>query len=207
MKSHTILSAALIFMIILGCQPVDLFTDDYRREFDEHLKYVQFYISDEIILRRELEGEEKSVTKRFHSIRIEKTRKILEITIPANTPGIVNRIEKKTLYVQFEPSPDGLDRTIPFRRIEKEEQIGSGPGTGLGHVYQFRGKKIIYGGREYFVYYEKREFPVYEIKEGRPIPSYYIIADSYPVLKINPVEEFQEVEKVRRSVSGLKLGR
>lgn len=202
MKISIIISAYFIITILVGCQSVVLFTDEHRREFDEQLKYVQFYISDKIVFRREMEAQEKTVEKKYHSIRIEKSKKILEITIPKNTPGILRKIVGDTLYVQFESLPDGKDRTIPFRRIRRVEQIG----TERGYVYQFKGKKIIYEGKEYFVSYRKKEVPIYVIKEGKQIPSYYIIADSFPLLTINPVQEFQELEKIHRSASGMKVG-
>lgn len=205
LRNRTILSAALALIALLGCRPAYLFTDDRLKDLREHLKHVQFYISDEILLRREMDAEEKSVTPMYHSIRIEKTRRVSEITIPANTPGIVDRVEGDTIYLQFEPSPDGVDRAIPFQRVKEEERIGAGPGEGLGHVYQFRGKKIVYGGREYTVHFLQREYPVYHIREGRPVLSHYLIGDIHPILKINPLEESKEVEKVRTRVPGLRV--
>ena len=205
MKNHIIIFVSLVSLILPGCQSIVPFNDEYRREFDEYLKYVQFYISDKIVLRREIEAQEKTVAKKNHSIRIEKSKKILEITIPEKTPGILRKIKGDRLFIQFEPSPDGKERTIPFTRIRRDRQIGQ-MATDRGYVYQFRGRKILYEGKEYLVSYRKKEFPVYEIKEGKQVLSYHIIANSFPLLIIDPVQEFQRLEKEYRTASGMKLG-
>jgi len=206
MKNHVFIFVSLVSMILSGCQSIVPFNDEYRREFDEYLKYVQFYISDKIVLRREIEAQEKTVAKKYHSIRIEKSKKILEITIPENTPGILRKIKGARLFIQFEqPSPDGKERTIPFTRLRRDRLIGK-MATDRGYVYQFRGRKILYEGKEYFVSYRKKEFPVYEIKEGKQVLSYHIIANSFPLLIIDPIQEFQRLEKEYRTASGMRLG-
>jgi hypothetical protein len=82
---------------------------------------VQFYNSEEIVLARQLAKEELKVAQ--GKVRIENGKDIEEIIIPANTPGICEVNDEKTLKISFD---DGEGRSIPFLVERKGEVVTSG---------------------------------------------------------------------------------
>lgn len=73
------------------------------------ISQVQFYNSEEIVLARYLSKEEVKVAE--GKIRIENGKNVEEIIIPANTPGICEMKDEKTLRISFDT---GDGRSIPF---------------------------------------------------------------------------------------------
>lgn len=96
------------------------FTVDTRQEIEKagvDISQVQFYNSEEIILSRYISKEELKVAE--GKVRIENGKNIEEIIIPANTPGICELKDEKTLKVSFE---DGDGKTIPFL-VERRGEV------------------------------------------------------------------------------------
>lgn len=194
-----VLSAAVYALLLsTGCAGRADFTDSYRERLEGPLNNVQFYISDGIVLRRIEESLHKTVAPDTHSLRIAKKKKLIEVEIPRGTPGILRLEEAETLAVQFEPFPPGEEMVIPFTRTPR-----SGPEQGL--VYSFRNNTLRYQDKTYQVFFRKREFPVYTNVGGRRVWSHNVVRTSFPVLQINPVEQFAFVEKQRRTAPGLRL--
>lgn len=81
------------------------------------IKKVQFYNSEEIVLARQLKNEELKVAE--GKVRIENGKQIEEIIIPANTPGICELNDEKTLKVSFDT---GDDRSVPFL-VERQGDV------------------------------------------------------------------------------------
>ena len=89
-----------------------LFTVDTKKQIEEagvDVTQVQFYNSEEIVLARQISKEEVKVAE--GKVRIENGRNIEEIIIPANTPGICELNDEKTLKVSFDT---GEGKSIPF---------------------------------------------------------------------------------------------
>lgn len=79
----------------------------------EDFKNLQCYVSDTVVLRRVLKSEEKAVT-RNHVLKVEKDRRIEEVYIRADTPGVVVGTRGDKLLVSFEPPVDGVELTLAF---------------------------------------------------------------------------------------------
>ena len=120
-----------------------LLTVDTRQQIEKagvDLSQVQFYNSEEIILARQLSKEEVKVAE--GKVRIENGKRIEEIIIPANTPGICELKDEKTLKVSFDA---GEGRTIPFLVERRGDMVVSGSYFKIGAkqwVSTTRGRKV-----------------------------------------------------------------
>jgi predicted aspartyl protease len=82
------------------------------------IKQVQFYNSEEIVLARQLSKGELKVAE--GKVRIENGKSIEEIIIPANTPGVCELNDEKTLKVSFDT---GDGKSIPFLVERKGDMV------------------------------------------------------------------------------------
>lgn len=123
MKAIALLTS--ITLLLTSCSGSRLyFTVETKQEIENagvDLSQVQFYNSEEIILARQISKEEVKVAE--GKVRIENGRNIEEIIIPANTPGICELHDEKTLKVSFDA---GDGRTIPFLVERQNEVVVSG---------------------------------------------------------------------------------
>lgn len=97
------------------------FTVDTRQQIEKagvDVSQVQFYNSEEIVLARQISQEEIKVAE--GKVRIENGRNIEEIIIPANTPGICELKDEKTLKISFDA---GDGKTIPFLVERKGDMV------------------------------------------------------------------------------------
>ncbi|MGB0369534.1 MAG: hypothetical protein ACPGD8_09020 [Flavobacteriales bacterium] len=141
MKNLLLLSA----VVILSSCSVNrmLLTVDTKQQIEKagvDLKQVQFYNSEEIILARQIKKEEINVAE--GKVRIENGKHIEEIIIPANTPGICELNNEKTLKVSFDA---GDGKTIPFLVEKRGEIVSSGSYFKIGAkkwVRTSRGRKV-----------------------------------------------------------------
>ena len=156
------------------------------------------------VFKREIESEETSIINRTHRIRIERNKKILEITIPKHTPGILRRVEGNTIYVQFEPDQEGYDLSIPFTKTVLRD-LNEDPGSGTKYAYEFSADKFNYAGKEYTVLYVKEEVPVYSDKSGKKKVDHIVTKMFYPHLMIYPVELVDLLDKEKRTVRGMRI--
>ncbi len=114
------------------------------------IKQVQFYNSEEIVLARQLNKGELKVAE--GKVRIENGQSIEEIIIPANTPGICELNDEKTLKVSFDT---GDGKSIPFLVERKGDMATSGSYFKIGAkqwVRTSRGEqvgKVDYQGQIY----------------------------------------------------------
>ena len=114
------------------------------------LTQVQFYNSEEIILARQISKEEVKVAE--GKVRVENGRNIEEIIIPANTPGVCELHDEKTLKISFET---GDGRSIPFLVERQNDIVVSGSYFKIGAkewVRSDRGRrigKVDYAGQVY----------------------------------------------------------
>ncbi len=85
---------ALLLMVLMGtlisCSPrLTPFTANLRNEYgwtDEDLKKIQFYLSDEIVLWREIRDGDAKISD--GAIKIRNGKKVEEIRFPKRTPGV-----------------------------------------------------------------------------------------------------------------------
>ncbi len=115
------LSILFLSVVLSSCSINRMFlTVDTKQQIEKagvDISQVQFYNSEEIILARQLKKEEVKVAE--GKVRIENGKHIEEIIIPANTPGICELHNEKTLKVSFDA---GDGRSIPFL-VERKGQV------------------------------------------------------------------------------------
>ncbi len=190
------------------CRTFEPFTDELRETFENRLSDLQFFISDQIVLSREIETEEISIGNRTHRVRIKNNRKLIKIIIKKETRGVLKKAEGDTLHIQFESLPDGKERTIPFTRKKESEETAGEPGY---YVYEFKDPEVSYEGKTYTVSFSERDVPVHEKdisvyvdKEGKQAEEHYIKEPVYPVLLVDLVLH-RIREKERRKAPGLSV--
>jgi len=123
---QTIFFALLTGTLFTACSPtLSPFTqklyDNYRWT-DEELKSIQFYVSDNIVLRRELTGGSSEIIS--GKVRVVNGRQVEEIVIRSGTPGVLlfkpkeNRFAisfedgGEERFLVFGPNPRASDRYV-----------------------------------------------------------------------------------------------
>lgn len=150
-----LLSVSLFAIVLLSSCGVNrmYFTVQTKQEIENagvDLSQVQFYNSEEIILARQISKEELKVAE--GKVRIENGKNIEEIIIPANTPGVCELHDEKTLKVSFDT---GDGKTIPFLVERRGDMVVAGSYFKIGAktwTRTDRGRKIgtlDYQGQDY----------------------------------------------------------
>ncbi len=132
-------------MLFSSCSPrLTPFTQRLYDEYswsDSELKRIQFYLSDDIRLTRDVGSEDSKI--KGGKIRIKDGRKVEEIVFKEGTPGVLIYLPKEN---RFAVSFDDDDRYLVF-----------GPSKQYGGKYTLRAKdwkkqygKITYGDKVYF---------------------------------------------------------
>ncbi|WP_437968975.1 DNA-directed RNA polymerase [Sorangium sp. So ce260] len=97
---------ALAIVLLAGCGPrLVPFTHELRVQHDlsdRDVKSLQFYVSHEIALRRELTAESSRVTSN-HTLLLVSGKVIEEVVVEERTPGVVVAARGGVLSVSFEP--------------------------------------------------------------------------------------------------------
>jgi hypothetical protein len=93
-----------IASLLASCKNLVPYTDAMKKEHgwtNDQVKGIQFYVSHDIILRRELAKDSSEIV--HGSIKMINGRKVDEILIRAGTPGVVSEIPNDTkVKVSFE---------------------------------------------------------------------------------------------------------
>jgi hypothetical protein len=147
--------------VLLSCaKPV--LTDTLRERYSldaTDLRRVQLYTSDEIVLRREDNDQEKSISG--SGLRIRDGVRLEEVVIRAHTPCVALRVEGPFVLVGFSPQrPDlslwfGLDKKgdapAEGRRYELAA-LANAPNDATPFVPEHaKGFLVTYGGKKYRV--------------------------------------------------------
>jgi hypothetical protein len=119
MQFRLLLGGALMMIILSSCSTgLTPFSQDLYEKHgwsQSELKKIQFYLSDDVILRREMTRGESNITA--GKIRIEDGRRIEEVVLQSGTPGVLlfmpreNRFavsfetQDNDLYLMFGPNP------------------------------------------------------------------------------------------------------
>ena len=115
-----------------------------RNWSDGELKRVQFYLSDNIVMRRQASGSSFEVTS--GEIKIVDGRKVEEIVIPRGTPGILMFRPKQSRFaISFEEGND--ERYLIFGPNPK----AGGKFVLLASEWNRRQGKVSYDGRKWDV--------------------------------------------------------
>ncbi|NNF02010.1 MAG: hypothetical protein HKN22_04950 [Bacteroidia bacterium] len=181
MKTNNYLLLIILLFVVSACSPKIPFTQDVRQTYklnEEELKSIQFYVSEDIILRK---GDKESPAKLMDegTLKIKKSKTMKEIVIKAGTPCVVDQVvsgEKVT--VKFE---DGVNKYLVFANISNSRgfyslQAQTWTQSGIG--------RINYGDQYYWVN-----------KNGK---------NAILLFKMKKLEEHRKDQKV---VSGKKVGK
>ena len=141
-----IFGALMITGVLVSCSArLTPFTQDlYHREgwSERDLKKIQFYLSEDVVLRREMTRGESNISQ--GKIRIENGRRIETIRIPAGTPGVLVFMPREDrfavsfeskgddLYLMFGPNPKMHDR---YALLAKEWSRDAGKVHYNGNLY------------------------------------------------------------------------
>lgn len=147
-KSFPYLAAMLVLISLSACSPtLTSFTQRLYDQYDwteSELKRIQFYVSDPIILRRQLTGGTSEIIS--GEIKIVDGREVEEVIIRRNTPGVLLFMPKDDRFaISFEA--EGDDRYLVF-----------GPNPKAGNRYALLASE--WNRRMGTVTYEGRKFDV-----------------------------------------------
>ncbi len=108
-----ILSLIIFVSIFLtSCNSTIYFTQEMRNNIDENnlkIEDVQFYVSQKLILKRNLSSDEIKIAR--GEIKFENGQFVEEIIIPKNTPGIAVDLDIDWVDIVFE---QGFNRDLKF---------------------------------------------------------------------------------------------
>ena len=144
-KTYTIAAILTLAAALAGCGTSRVaFLHAYRAPGKlgaDELKSLQFYVSEDIVLRRVEDTSQHQVTEAHAYRAIDGTlREVIEL--PRGTPGLVTKVEGSTLWVSFEE-----DGALAFQYLPKVEGE-------IGETYRFPyrpGKHLRYRGEYYEV--------------------------------------------------------
>ncbi|HRI65663.1 MAG TPA: DNA-directed RNA polymerase [Polyangium sp.] len=88
-----------------GCASYVPFTHELRTEHgltDDEVKNLQFYVSHDVTLRREIESGGRKVTP-GHKLLLISGKQIEEVVIAAKTPGVAVKVGPRAIAVSFQP--------------------------------------------------------------------------------------------------------
>jgi hypothetical protein len=121
-----VLAIMAVFSLVLfsACNRLSYFTDELNDRYrwtEAELKKIQFYVSQDIVLKREVTGGDREVVS--GRIKIEDGRKIEEVVVKKGTPGAylfspkedrfaIGFEESNDRYLIFGPSPKYSDRFV-----------------------------------------------------------------------------------------------
>lgn len=97
--------SVLALSAVGGCASYVPFTHELRTEHgltDEEVKNLQFYVSHDVTLHREVESGGRKVTP-GHKLLLISGKQIEEVVIPAKTPGVAVKVGPRALAVSFQP--------------------------------------------------------------------------------------------------------
>ena len=140
-------SAAILAFLLVGCSPnLSPFTERLKKEqgwSEEELSRIQFYLSDDVVLRRQISSGSTEIIS--GEIKIIDGRRIEEIIIPEGTPGImVENPKSNRIGVSFEGDHD--ERFLMFGPNPKR----GGRYVLLASEWDKRKGTISYDGRKYY---------------------------------------------------------
>lgn len=142
-KSFFLLLA--ISALLSACSPkLTPFTQELKttnRWSEEDLKKIQFYLSEDVKIRRQISDANTEIIR--GEIKMENGKQIEEILIPKGTPGIVTTVDNgEKLAIAFE---NGNERFLMFGPNEKQQ----GRYTLRASEWKNQMGKVKYGGKTY----------------------------------------------------------
>jgi hypothetical protein len=140
-------AAAIFAFLFVSCSPnLSPFTERLKQEqgwSEEELSLIQFYLSDDVVLRRQISSGSTEIIS--GEIKIIDGKRIEEIIVPEGTPGIlVENPKSNRLGISFEGGHD--ERFLMFGPNPKR----GGRYVLLASDWDKRRGTISYDGRKYY---------------------------------------------------------
>ncbi len=130
---------------LIACSPnYKPFTVDLQKSFDwteDELKQIQFYLSKDIVLQRQLSMGESVIEG--GKIEVREGRRVEEVVIPEGTPGILMFMPKPNrMAISFETGKDKFLMFGPHPKWDGRYML-------LGSDWDRRAGQVTYQGRKY----------------------------------------------------------
>lgn len=138
---------AIAALILSSCSPsLSPFTQRLYNEnswTESELKQIQFYLSEDIVLRRGLKGMSSEITS--GEIKIKDGRKVEEIVLRRGTPGVILFVPKDNRFaVSFEEGDKKFLMFGPNPKVNDRYVL-------LASEWKNQRGKVSYGGERYWV--------------------------------------------------------
>ncbi len=134
-----------LVMLLSSCGSLTPFTKDLYSDLDlreNTVKKVQFYLSKDLVLYKEIGSEQASVEN--GKIRLKEGTKVQEIVIRKNTPGVVIFMPKEDRFaVCFDKDDENFLMFGPNERYNSKFTL-------LGKEWNKQVGKVTYGGEVYY---------------------------------------------------------
>ncbi len=146
MSNRIFWGACVALTIFTGCTPqLSYFTEGLYENYawtEDELRRVQFYLSDDIVLRREFKGSKSEISS--GEIKVVDGKKVEEVVIRKGTPGVflfspkqdrlaVSFEADNDRYLMFGPNPKLDDR---FALLAKDWRRRAGAVTYDGRLWR-----------------------------------------------------------------------
>ncbi len=146
-KTVFVFSLFVVLAALSGCARYTPFTQRLYEEYrwtEPELKRIQFYLSSDIVLRRELGNSNVSISS--GTIRVRDGRRVEEIVIRQGTPGVF----------LFSPKADRMAISFEDGKNNRFLMFGPNPRQGnryalLGAEWDRQGGAVTYDGQQYQV--------------------------------------------------------
>ena len=89
--------------LLSGCRSLVVFTHEMRAQHnlsDEDLRELQFYVSHDVTLRRELHTKRRIIDDGH--LKLHAGKAIEEVLVEAHTPGVATAVDADTIVISFE---------------------------------------------------------------------------------------------------------
>lgn len=171
-------------LALSSCATKSPFTQEVRQKYkltDQELKSIQFWVSDDVVLHREVTDNNEVGTDRG-TLKVESGRTIEEVIIRAGTPCVVQEVmDDKKLVLSFGEGPSEM---LVFGDVAK-----NGVRFRRGHYYTMLAADF-HNGRD-VVEFDGKKF--------------YVADPGHPVFLLFKMQSIRKLEKTSKTVKGKKL--
>lgn len=133
-----------VVIILASCSNLSPFTKNLYERYDwsnEDLQRIQFYLSDDIILKRQLVGGKQEIIN--GDVKIIDGKKVEIVKIPKGTPGVFEFMpDQERMAIRFEENSDNFLMFGPNPRYSGRYML-------LASEWNRRSGKVHYDGKTY----------------------------------------------------------
>jgi hypothetical protein len=204
----TAIATVLLSALEMGCSSLVPFTHEIRTQnnlTDQDLQQLQFYVSHDVTLRREVHSTGRDISEGHLKLRSGKT--IEEVVIEEHTPGVAMAISYEAITVSFEEGSAlqfGLRTGEPLPAREGPPSIGGfaeppEPFPGDDHVAPHEPMTDLYGN--YWLDANSDSLVVFQGKQWETVEQ------SFRTHLMIDAESLEEVVESRTTLKGRRLSK